>query len=95
MQSERRINSLKSSLDEKEKELNTAAQKLQVALSASAASDTTIKQLEEAVQRYTNTQTHAVHTHMGLKDWSIYFILVDITSTNEYCEINCNIKLKR
>ncbi|XP_038561732.1 ankyrin repeat domain-containing protein 26 isoform X7 [Micropterus salmoides] len=51
VQSERRINSLKSSLDEKEKELNTAAQKLQVALSASAASDTTIKQLEEAVQR--------------------------------------------
>ncbi|XP_045900839.1 ankyrin repeat domain-containing protein 36A isoform X2 [Micropterus dolomieu] len=51
VQAERRINSLKSSLDEKEKELNTAAQKLQVALSASAASDTTIKQLEEAVQR--------------------------------------------
>ncbi|XP_050929149.1 ankyrin repeat domain-containing protein 26 isoform X2 [Lates calcarifer] len=51
VQAERRINSFKSSLDEKEKEINTAAQKLQEALSASAASDTTIKQLEEAVQR--------------------------------------------
>ncbi|XP_044049238.1 ankyrin repeat domain-containing protein 26 isoform X13 [Siniperca chuatsi] len=51
VQAERRINSLKSSLDDREKELITAAQKLQVALSASAASDTTIKQLEEAVQR--------------------------------------------
>ncbi|KAG7230908.1 hypothetical protein INR49_024936 [Caranx melampygus] len=51
VQAERRINSLKSSLDEKEKELTIAAQKLQEALSASAASDTTIKQLEEAVQR--------------------------------------------
>lgn len=52
MQAERRINSLKNSLDEREKELATAAQKLQEALSASAASDTTIKQLEEAVQGY-------------------------------------------
>ncbi|XP_039988810.1 ankyrin repeat domain-containing protein 26 isoform X2 [Xiphias gladius] len=51
VQAERRINSLKSSLDERDKELTTAAQKLQEALSASAASDTTIKQLEEAVQR--------------------------------------------
>nr|XP_029138652.1 ankyrin repeat domain-containing protein 26-like isoform X1 [Labrus bergylta] len=51
VQAERRINSLKSSLDEKEKELITAAQKLQEALSTSAASDSTIKQLEEAVQR--------------------------------------------
>ncbi|XP_069384329.1 ankyrin repeat domain-containing protein 26 isoform X4 [Paralichthys olivaceus] len=51
VQAERRINSLKSGLDEREKELTTAAQKLQEALSASAASDTTIKQLEEAVQR--------------------------------------------
>lgn len=50
-QAERRINSLKSSLDEKEKELMVVAQKLQEALSASAASDTTIKQLEDAVQR--------------------------------------------
>ncbi|XP_062245647.1 ankyrin repeat domain-containing protein 26 [Platichthys flesus] len=51
VQAEKRINSLKSGLDEREKELITAAQKLQEALSASAASDTTIKQLEEAVQR--------------------------------------------
>ncbi|XP_060932800.1 ankyrin repeat domain-containing protein 26 [Limanda limanda] len=51
VQAEKRINSLKSGLDEREKELTTAAQKLQEALSASAASDTTIKQLEEAVQR--------------------------------------------
>ncbi|KAM9854819.1 ankyrin repeat domain-containing protein 26 [Aulostomus maculatus] len=51
VQVERRINSLKSSLEEKEKELTTAAQKHQEALSVSAASDITIKQLEEAVQR--------------------------------------------
>ncbi|CAK6950960.1 ankyrin repeat domain-containing protein 26 [Scomber scombrus] len=51
VQGERRINSLKNSLDEREKELAIAAQKLQEALSTSAASDTTIKQLEEAVQR--------------------------------------------
>ncbi|CAI5665409.1 unnamed protein product [Oreochromis niloticus] len=51
VQSERRINSLKSTLEEREKELSTAAQKLQEALSTSAASDTTIKQLEDAVQR--------------------------------------------
>ncbi|XP_056243406.1 uncharacterized protein si:ch211-272n13.3 isoform X2 [Seriola aureovittata] len=51
VQAERRINTLKSSLDEREKELTMAAQKLQEALSASAASDTTIRQLEEAVQR--------------------------------------------
>ncbi|KAM9376033.1 ankyrin repeat domain-containing protein 26 [Pholidichthys leucotaenia] len=51
VQAERRINGLKSSLDEKEKELTNAAQRLQEALSASAASDTVIKQLEEAVQR--------------------------------------------
>lgn len=63
VQAERRINSLKSSLDEREKELNTALQKHQEALSTSAASDTTIKQLEEAVQRY--VQTHAVHIHTG------------------------------
>uniref|UniRef100_A0A3B4Z6P8 Ankyrin repeat domain 30B n=1 Tax=Stegastes partitus TaxID=144197 RepID=A0A3B4Z6P8_9TELE len=50
VQAERRINSLRSGLDEREKELTTAAQKLQEALSASAASDITIKQLEEAVQ---------------------------------------------
>lgn len=51
VQAERRINSLKSSFDEKEKDLAISAQKLQEALSASAASATTIKQLEEAVQR--------------------------------------------
>ncbi|KAM3610015.1 uncharacterized protein V6R79_023883 [Siganus canaliculatus] len=51
VQAERRINSLKSLVDEKEKELYTATQKLQEALSASAASGTTVKQLEEAVQR--------------------------------------------
>ncbi|KAF1386995.1 hypothetical protein PFLUV_G00100650 [Perca fluviatilis] len=51
VQAERRINSLKSCLDEKEKQLATAAQKQQEVLSALAASDTTTKQLEEAVQR--------------------------------------------
>ncbi|XP_075326448.1 ankyrin repeat domain-containing protein 26 isoform X1 [Odontesthes bonariensis] len=51
VQAERRINSLKSSLDDREKELSTAAQKLQEALSAAAASDITVKQLEEAVQK--------------------------------------------
>ena len=65
MQAERRINCLKSSLDEREKELTTAVQKHQEALSASAAADTTIKQLEEAVQRY--AQRHAVHTHTGFR----------------------------
>lgn len=62
MQAERRINSLKSILDEKEKELSTAAQKLQEALSASAAHDTVIKQLEEAVQRYVHINTCCPHT---------------------------------
>ncbi|KAF7662436.1 hypothetical protein LDENG_00236180 [Lucifuga dentata] len=51
MQAEKRINSLKSSLDEKERDLNASAQKLQEALSASAGSETTIKQLEEAMQK--------------------------------------------
>ncbi|KAK2842567.1 hypothetical protein Q5P01_012767 [Channa striata] len=51
VEAERRINSLKNSLDEREKELSTSAQKLREALCASAGSDTTIKQLEEAVQR--------------------------------------------
>lgn len=80
MQAERRINSLKSSLDERDKELTTAAQKLQEALSASAASDTTIKQLEEAVQRYIQTPSLHTHTqtHLALKDCSVYFILSDI-----------------
>ena len=39
-----------------------ASQKLQEVLSAFAGSDTTIKQLEEAVQRYTRACTRA-HTH--------------------------------
>ncbi|XP_013863484.1 ankyrin repeat domain-containing protein 26 isoform X2 [Austrofundulus limnaeus] len=51
VEAERHVNSLKSSLDEREKELNAAAQKLQEALSASAASEITIKQLEETVQK--------------------------------------------
>ncbi|KAM9808073.1 ankyrin repeat domain-containing protein 26 [Neosynchiropus ocellatus] len=51
VQAERRINSLKSRLDDKEKDLGNAVQKQQEALSASASSATTIKQLEEAVQR--------------------------------------------
>ncbi|XP_051237406.1 ankyrin repeat domain-containing protein 26 isoform X14 [Dicentrarchus labrax] len=51
VQAEKSINRLKSMLDEREKELTTAAQKLQEALSTSGATDTTIKQLEEAVQR--------------------------------------------
>lgn len=51
MQAERRINSLKSSLDEKEREVIASSQKLQEVLSASAASEKTAKQLEEAIQR--------------------------------------------
>ncbi len=74
MQAERRINNLKSVLDEREKELSTAAQKLQEALSASAASDTTIRQLEEAVQRC--VQTHAVHTHTHARTLWIHQMLI-------------------
>ncbi|KAK6318643.1 hypothetical protein J4Q44_G00119340 [Coregonus suidteri] len=51
VQAERRIKALKSSLDEKEREVVATSQKLQEVLSAFAGSDTTIKQLEEAVQR--------------------------------------------
>ncbi|XP_029009233.1 ankyrin repeat domain-containing protein 26 isoform X2 [Betta splendens] len=51
VQAERRINSLKNSLDEKEKEHAMTVQKLQEALSASALTETVVKQLEEAVQR--------------------------------------------
>ncbi|XP_041966143.1 ankyrin repeat domain-containing protein 26 [Alosa sapidissima] len=51
VQAERRINSLKCSLDEKEREVIASSQKLQEVLSASAASEKTIKQLEEAMQR--------------------------------------------
>lgn len=60
MQAERHMNSLKSSLDERERDLNTAAQKLQEVMSASAASEITIKQLEEAVQKY--VQAHFTYT---------------------------------
>lgn len=55
---ERRYNSVKTVLDEKEKELGTASLKLQEVLSASAAHDNTIKQLEEAVQRCAPANTH-------------------------------------
>ncbi|KAL6474419.1 hypothetical protein MHYP_G00179800 [Metynnis hypsauchen] len=51
MQAERRINSLKGSLDEKEREVISTGQKLQEMLAASACTDQTVKQLEEAVQR--------------------------------------------
>ncbi|XP_037539680.1 ankyrin repeat domain-containing protein 26, partial [Nematolebias whitei] len=51
VQAERHMNGLKSSLDYREKELNTAVQKLQEVLSASAASELTIRQLEAAVQK--------------------------------------------
>ncbi|XP_078787856.1 ankyrin repeat domain-containing protein 26 isoform X13 [Oryzias latipes] len=51
VQAERRVHNLKSSLNEKEQELGTTAQKLQEALSSSAATALTIKQLEEALQK--------------------------------------------
>ncbi|KAM4733889.1 ankyrin repeat domain-containing protein 26 isoform 10-T12 [Anableps anableps] len=51
IQAERHMNSLKIRLGEMEKELSSAAQKLQEALSASATSEITTKQLEEAVQK--------------------------------------------
>lgn len=54
MQAERRINGLKGSLDDKEREVIASAQKLQEVLSASAASEKTITQLEEAMQRLTH-----------------------------------------
>lgn len=75
MQAERHVSSLKSSLDEREKELNTAAQKLQEALSASAASEITIKQLEEAVQKY--VQTHFSYTKPCIC-WSDQIVLCDL-----------------
>lgn len=58
VQAERRYNSVKTVLDEKEKELGTASLKLQEALSTSATHNNTIKQLEEAVQRYAPTNAH-------------------------------------
>ncbi|CAL8260869.1 unnamed protein product [Merluccius merluccius] len=51
VQAERRLSALKATLDDRERQLATADQKLREALSTSAGSDTTIKQLEEAVQR--------------------------------------------
>lgn len=60
-QAERRIHTLTCSLDEKDKELSSAAQKLQQLVSTSAAYETTIKQLEQDMQRY--AQTHPVHTN--------------------------------
>lgn len=57
MQAERRINSLKGSLDEKEREVINSGQKLQEVLAASSSTDQTIKQLEEAVQRYSSAAT--------------------------------------
>ncbi|XP_056272309.1 ankyrin repeat domain-containing protein 26 isoform X4 [Pseudoliparis swirei] len=51
VQAEKRFHSLKGVLEDKEKELATAARKHQEALSASAASGTVVKQLEEAVQQ--------------------------------------------
>ncbi|XP_061750577.1 ankyrin repeat domain-containing protein 26-like isoform X1 [Nerophis ophidion] len=51
LQAERQTNEVRVRLDERENELGAAAQKQQEALSAAAASDTTVKQLEEAMQR--------------------------------------------
>ena len=55
MQAERRVNALKATLDDRERELAAANQKLREALATSAGSDATIKLLEEAVQRYAHT----------------------------------------
>ncbi|XP_049578510.1 ankyrin repeat domain-containing protein 26 isoform X2 [Syngnathus scovelli] len=51
LQFEKRLNDLRCRLDERESELVAATQKQQEALSAAAASDAVVKQLEEAVQR--------------------------------------------
>ncbi|XP_077567502.1 ankyrin repeat domain-containing protein 26 [Stigmatopora nigra] len=48
---EKHVNKFRCYLDEKEKELGVAARKQQEALSAAAASDTVVKQLEETIQR--------------------------------------------
>lgn len=64
VEGERRIASLKGIVDEKERELSTAAQKLQEVLSTTASKDTTIKQLEEDVQKYVLRKTHSVQTHV-------------------------------
>lgn len=52
VQAERRISQLKSSLDDKEREACSTAKKLEEALAASTGKEQTIRQLEEAVQRY-------------------------------------------
>lgn len=64
VEGERRIASLKGIVDEKERELSTAAQKLQEALSTAASQDTTIKQLEEDVQKYVLRKRHSVRSHV-------------------------------
>ncbi|XP_030628026.1 ankyrin repeat domain-containing protein 26 [Chanos chanos] len=51
MQAERKISSLRSSLDDKEREVIATSLKLQEALSSKEATDQTTKQLEEAIQR--------------------------------------------
>ncbi|XP_028307523.1 ankyrin repeat domain-containing protein 26 isoform X3 [Gouania willdenowi] len=51
VQAEKHIAGLKSDVDQKEREVGNTTQKLQEALSASASSHVTIKQLEEAIQR--------------------------------------------
>ncbi|XP_057693533.1 ankyrin repeat domain-containing protein 26 isoform X4 [Corythoichthys intestinalis] len=48
---EKHVNKLRCHLDEREKELCAAAQKQQEALSAAAASEAVVKQLEETIQR--------------------------------------------
>lgn len=53
------MQTLTCSLDEREKELSSAVQKLQASLSTSAAYETTIKQLEQDMQR--SAQTHCTH----------------------------------
>lgn len=52
IQVERRVNTLMGTLDEKERDLICTGQKLQEVLAATTRSEQTIKQLEEAVQRY-------------------------------------------
>ncbi|KAK7891618.1 hypothetical protein WMY93_023581 [Mugilogobius chulae] len=72
VQGEKRYNSLKSSYDEKEKELAITAQRLQEALSASAASAATMKQLEEAVQKYSQQQ-HVINTVCERNGSTLFF----------------------
>ena len=60
MQAERRLNALKATLDDRERELAAANQKLREALATSAGSDATIKLLEEAVQRCAHTRVQTL-----------------------------------